>query len=115
MLSKTNIKLTDGLYPAPGSRPGKDPGEKTAQKRFAEELRKPAWDRALGMKIHQYRWGRKQIEQMLADFQSTFEEFHAPNDTPKEVKNYGFYYMGCIICTGGSVKKSSMASSASPH
>ena len=26
--------------------------EKTAQKRFAEELRKPAWDRALGMKIH---------------------------------------------------------------
>lgn len=19
--------------------------------------------------------------------------------------NYGFYYMGCIICTGGSVKK----------
>lgn len=42
---------------------------------------------------------------MLADFQSTFEEFHAPNDTPKEVKNYGFYYMGCIICTGGSVKK----------
>lgn len=53
----------------------------------------------------EYRWGRKQIEQMLADFQSTFEEFHAPNDTPKEVKNYGFYYMGCIICTGGSVKK----------
>ena len=52
VLSKTNIKLTDGLYPAPGSRPGKDPGEKTAQKRFAEELRKPAWDRALGMKIH---------------------------------------------------------------
>lgn len=53
----------------------------------------------------EYRWGRKQIEQMLADFQSTFEEFHAPNDTPKEVKNYGFYYMGCIICTGVSVKK----------
>ena len=53
----------------------------------------------------EYRWGRKQIEQMLADFQSTFEEFHDPNDTPKEVKKYGFYYMGCIICTGGSVKK----------
>ena len=55
----------------------------------------------------EYRWGQKQIEQMLADFQSTFEEFYKPedHDTPEEVMNYGFYYMGCIICTGGSVKK----------
>lgn len=48
--SKTNIKLTDGLYP--GSRPGKVPGGKTAQERFAQELRKPALDLALGMKIY---------------------------------------------------------------
>lgn len=55
----------------------------------------------------EYRWGKKQIEQMLEDFQSTFEAFYDPNkhDTPEEVMNYGFYYMGCIICTGGSVKK----------
>jgi uncharacterized protein with ParB-like and HNH nuclease domain len=55
----------------------------------------------------EYRWGQKQIEQMLADFQGTFEEFYDPDDhdTPEEVMNYGFYYMGCIICTGGSVKK----------
>lgn len=55
----------------------------------------------------EYRWGQKQIEQILADFQSTFEEFYDPDDhdTPEEVMNYGFYYMGCIICTGGSVKK----------
>lgn len=55
----------------------------------------------------EYRWGRKQIEQMLADFQSTFEEFYSPedHDTTEEVMDYGFYYMGCIICTGGSVKK----------
>lgn len=55
----------------------------------------------------EYRWGQKQIEQMLADFQSTFEEFYDKDDhdTPEEVMNYGFYYMGCIICTGGSVKK----------
>ncbi|MGN0361581.1 MAG: DUF262 domain-containing protein [Bilifractor sp.] len=55
----------------------------------------------------EYRWGRKQIEQMLADFQGTFEEFYDPDDhdTPEEVMNYGFYYMGCIICTGGSKKK----------
>lgn len=55
----------------------------------------------------EYRWGQKQIEQMLADFQGTFEEFYDPDDhdTPEEVMNYGFYYMGCIICTGGSQKK----------
>ncbi len=55
----------------------------------------------------EYRWGQKQIEQMLSDFQSTFEEFYDPenHDTPKEVMDYGFYYMGCIICTGGSVNK----------
>ena len=55
----------------------------------------------------EYRWGQKQIEQMLSDFQNTFEEFYDPNDhdTPEEVAGYGFYYMGCIICTGGSVCK----------
>ena len=55
----------------------------------------------------EYRWGRKQIEQMLGDFQNTFEEYYNPedHDTTEEVMGYGFYYMGCIICTGGSVKK----------
>ena len=55
----------------------------------------------------EYRWGQKQITQMLDDFQSTFTEFYNPDDhdTPEEVMRYGFYYMGCIICTGGSVKK----------
>ena len=55
----------------------------------------------------EYRWGRKQIEQMLSDFQDTFGEFFDPNDhdTPEEVENYGYYYMGCIICTGGSPNK----------
>ena len=55
----------------------------------------------------EYRWGRTQIEQMLSDFQDTFEEFYDPNDhdTPEEVENYGYYYMGCIICTGGSPNK----------
>ena len=55
----------------------------------------------------EYRWGQKQIDQMLSDFQNTFEEYYDPNDhdTPEEVAGYGFYYMGCIICTGGSVNK----------
>ena len=52
----------------------------------------------------EYRWGRKQIEQMISDFTDTFLEFYDPNnhDTAQEVESYGFYYMGCIICTGGS-------------
>lgn len=55
----------------------------------------------------EYRWGQKQITQMLDDFQSIFEEFYNPNDhdSPEEVTRYGYYYMGCIICTGDSVKK----------
>lgn len=55
----------------------------------------------------EYRWGRKQLEQMLSDFQGMFEEYYDPDkhDTPAEVMNYGFYYMGCIICTGGTPNK----------
>ncbi len=55
----------------------------------------------------EYRWGEKQIEQMLSDFQNTFEEFYDPDnhDTPEEVAGYGFYYMGCIVCTGGTLCK----------
>lgn len=55
----------------------------------------------------EYRWGRKQIEQMISDFQNTFEQYYDPNnhDDPEEVMNYGYYYMGCIICTGGPQKK----------
>ena len=55
----------------------------------------------------EYRWDQKQIEQMLSDFQSTFEEYYDPDDhdTPEEVEKYGFYYMGCIICTGGTPNK----------
>ena len=55
----------------------------------------------------EYRWGRKQIEQMISDFQSTFGEFYDPkmHGTTEEVETYGYYYMGCIICTGGSPQK----------
>ena len=28
----------------------------------------------------EYRWGRKQIEQMISDFQDTFEEFYDPDN-----------------------------------
>ena len=47
----------------------------------------------------EYRWGKRQIEQMLSDFQSTFEEFYVPSHDIDEVEKYGYYYMGCIVCT----------------
>lgn len=52
----------------------------------------------------EYRWGRKQIEQMISDFQNTFEGFYDPDNhtSTLEVAYYGYYYMGCIICTGGT-------------
>lgn len=53
----------------------------------------------------EYRWGQKQIEQMLTDFQSTFEEFYDPNDhdTPEEVIElwlllYGLYHLYWRLC-----------------
>lgn len=53
----------------------------------------------------EYRWGRKQIEQMLDDLQNCFEEYYDPNHDLSEVSSYGFYYMGCIICTEEDVCK----------
>ena len=53
----------------------------------------------------EYRWGKKQIEQMISDFQATFEEYYDTNHDIGAVADYGYYYMGCIICTGGAVNK----------
>lgn len=47
----------------------------------------------------EYRWGELQIEQMLSDFQGTFEEYYDPSQDVSEVENYGYYYMGSIVCT----------------
>ena len=51
----------------------------------------------------EYRWGRKQIEQMMGDLCLTFLEFYdsESHGSVREVKDYGYYYMGSIICTGG--------------
>lgn len=55
----------------------------------------------------EYRWGRKQIEQMIDDFAGAFEECYDPeaHNSLHDVMNYTFYYMGCIICTVGDVKQ----------
>lgn len=51
--------------------------------------------------------GRKEIEQMLADFADTFRQYYDPTDhtSPAEVAQYGYYYMGSIICTNETTRK----------
>lgn len=55
----------------------------------------------------EYRWGRKQIEQMLMDFYDTFRQYYDPTNhgSPSEVQGYGYYYMGSIICTSENTRK----------
>ena len=55
----------------------------------------------------EYRWGRKQIEQMLMDFYDTFRQYYDPanHGAPSEVQGYGYYYMGSIICTSENTRK----------
>ena len=55
----------------------------------------------------EYRWGRKQIEQMLMDFYDTFRQYYDPTNhgAPSEVQGYGYYYMGSIICTSENTRK----------
>ena len=53
----------------------------------------------------EYRWGRKQIEQLIEDLAATFDSYYNDkkfdHSSTKEVQNYGYYYMGSIIRTSG--------------
>lgn len=55
----------------------------------------------------EYRWGRVQIEQMINDFYDTFMDSYnmSSHISTAEVQNYGYYYMGSIICTGSSPRQ----------
>lgn len=55
----------------------------------------------------EYRWGRIQIEQMINDLYDAFKENYDlyENNSPVEVQNYGYYYMGSIICTGNAPRQ----------
>ena len=52
----------------------------------------------------EFRWGRKQIEQLIDDLTDTFLEYYdsANHTDTMEVDKYGYYYMGCTIRTGGN-------------
>jgi len=58
----------------------------------------------------EYRWGRKQIEQLVDDLTNSFLDYYngrTPEGnlyehiSPDEVRTYGYYYMGSIIRTAG--------------
>lgn len=55
----------------------------------------------------EYRWGRKNIEQMIMDFSDTFHSFYdaGAHHSTAEVQHYGYYYMGSIICTNGQPRQ----------
>lgn len=55
----------------------------------------------------EYRWGRKQIEQMIMDFYDAFRGYYDAHfhHSTAEVQEYGYYYMGCIICTSGNTRQ----------
>ena len=48
----------------------------------------------------EYRWQRKQIEEMIEDLTSEFLLFYQENDDREKVKDYGAYFMGSVVLTG---------------
>ena len=50
----------------------------------------------------EYRWGTKQILELLSDLTEEFLSYYSENDERKAVKNYGYYYLGSIIRTNNN-------------
>lgn len=71
-----------------------------------EILSKILADRSFTVDVFQreYRWGKKQVEQMIDDLQNCFDNYYDPDehDTTEEVVGYGFYFLGYILCVAGS-------------
>lgn len=70
-----------------------------------DTLSKILADRSFTVDVFQreYRWGKKQVEQMIDDLQNCFDNYYDPDkhDTPEEVAGYGFYFLGHILCVTG--------------
>ena len=47
----------------------------------------------------EYRWGRKQMEELIEDITSEFLEFYDEDDPRKAVADYGHYFLGSIVLT----------------
>jgi uncharacterized protein with ParB-like and HNH nuclease domain len=47
----------------------------------------------------EYRWGKKQIEELLDDLVEEFKENYRENHIRKDGANYGHYYLGSVVIT----------------
>ncbi len=56
----------------------------------------------------EYRWGRKQIEQLIDDLTISFDDSFDKNKAVElsDIENFDYYYMGTIIVTGSQDVKS---------
>src|SRR3990167_4352435 len=49
----------------------------------------------------EYRWGKKQIEELIDDLTGEFYEFYDSADSREKVGTYGHYYLGSIVFSSG--------------
>ncbi|WP_340109415.1 DUF262 domain-containing protein [Pikeienuella sp. HZG-20] len=45
----------------------------------------------------EYKWARKQLQELVDDLTGRFLESYKPGDTPKDVAGYGHYFLGSIV------------------
>ena len=45
----------------------------------------------------EYKWGQKQVRELIEDLSSSFLEDYRAEHEPKEIRNYGHYFLGSII------------------
>jgi uncharacterized protein with ParB-like and HNH nuclease domain len=53
----------------------------------------------------EYRWGKKQIEELIDDLVDEFEENYAEDHERKEGANYGHYYLGSVVITDDEAER----------
>ena len=44
----------------------------------------------------EYKWGQKQVRELIEDLSSSFLEDYRAEHEPKEIRNYGHYFLGSI-------------------
>jgi len=54
----------------------------------------------------EYKWGRKQIEQLLADLETRFFSYYKESDGRSDVEKYGRYYLGPIVLSMNDGRRS---------
>jgi uncharacterized protein with ParB-like and HNH nuclease domain len=53
----------------------------------------------------EYRWGKKQIEELIDDLVDEFEENYDENHERREGANYGHYYLGSVVITDDEAER----------